>query len=278
MPGNGSSGNESQQAGAAAQFQLFLRPPQYQPGNDFKLWLSRFNNFTANVCDADRKRILFSFLDESAYRAAVNLEISDDASYASACQLLQARFQPSVSDTDKQAQFFALTQQEGQSVTDFADSLRSASSRAFPDMDASARQQLLSGKFLSGLRDATVRVQTQLKGTPDSFQELLKMAQLVEAINSQSRESCTAAAAVAAEDQQVMAVGIHQTLKELSEKVSRLEAGRHESSGSRGGGRLGRRSVKCWNCGQTGHTQRFCRNAPQGNDRGMSHAGSSFHH
>ena len=257
---------------AEASSQLFLRPTQYRMGSDFDLWLSRFDNFASTIKAADRKRILLSFLDDSAYKATQNLRFDPDASYDSFCHTLRERFEPAEAPVDIQAQFLAMMQLEGQTVVDYSDCLQAVAIRAFPDMSDEARQQLLSGKFLSGLRDPTVRTQTQLTCPLQTFPSLLQTARMVEAIYAQGKITQSTALAVE-EKRDVMAIDLKRMIEDLSEKVSRLES--RERYGDRRTDRQ-RGSLTCWRCGRPGHVQRFCKNMPQGNDQGMRIAGASF--
>uniref|UniRef100_A0A1I8II82 Aromatic-L-amino-acid decarboxylase n=1 Tax=Macrostomum lignano TaxID=282301 RepID=A0A1I8II82_9PLAT len=151
---------------------MFLRPPQYQHGQDFELWLARFNNFASSLPVDQRKNALLSFLDDKSYQAASNLDAA--LSYDDFEKALKNRFRPSTSSAELQAQFFNLTQKDGQSVADYSDALIVAAKRAFPSLmdtkagaeqetSVTAKDELLKGRFLSGLRDPAVRMQTQMQ-------------------------------------------------------------------------------------------------------------------
>lgn len=251
---------------------MFLRPAQYQMGQDFELWLSRFDNFALSVHEKDRKNVLLSFLDDKAYQAASNLETAD-LEYKPFKKALLNRFQPSTSAAELQTQFLTLTQKDGQPVADYADDLIAASKRAFPDLDGAAREEVVKGRFLSGLRDSAVRVQIQLQPKP-SFAETLETARFVESVHSHGR----AATALTAEAPEALAVGFQRSLQELSEKISRLEAKTGEPDGDRRRRRDdGGRPVTCWKCGRLGHVQKFCRKQQKSeNFNGTTTAGTPF--
>lgn len=239
-------------------------------GQDFELWLSRFDNFASSVPEDQRRNALLSFLDEKAYQAASNLDFN--GSYCDFKQTLLNRFRPSTSATDLQTQFLSLTQKTDQSVADYADALMVAARRAFPTMDEYASDELLRGRFVSGLRDSTVRMQTQLQ-PKSTFAATVEAARFVESVSGHGG----AATAAAVEAPEAMAVGIQRTLQELSEKISRLESKEREQrdGGVRRGADRGGRLVTCWKCGQPGHVQKFCRQK-SGNFSGAAIAGTPF--
>lgn len=273
MDGNGPSVDQQATTAppvSAATAKMFLRPSQYQLGQDFELWLARFNNYASSVPEAERRNVLLSFLDDKAYQAASNLETG--GTFKTFQDALIERFRPSSSTADLQTQFLALTQNNSQSVADYADALLVAARRAFSNLDSKAREELVKGRFLSGLRDSDVRMQTLLN-PQSTFAETLKTARFVESVHSQGGAAATA---LAAEAPEALAVGIQRSLQELSEKVSRLEGKDREHGGS--GRRINGKPVTCWRCGRPGHVQKFCKQQKSGNGNGTATAGTPFHY
>ena len=153
------------------------QPKPYSLGQNFKIWLSQFDEYSklANITEAKKKAFLVTLLDQTAYRAVQLLRIPETASYQDFLQRVMARFDSGKSPGDYKLLLRARQQNSNEDVEMYADNLLELAENAYPDADYRFKEEIAKDRFLEGVRCSDgCREQLFIK-QPDSLSAAVRL-------------------------------------------------------------------------------------------------------
>jgi len=166
-------------------------------------------------------------------------------------------------------EFIARSQRRDETVSTFAEDLKSLFSQAYPS--EAPTSEILLQRFLTGLLSSLSR-QVLLRGKPTTFDQAVKEAEEIEyALNFESKgESQKEVNLIPQKKGPTEFEKLQENLEKMSKRLEELEIslkekGRPSRAQSRGrGSRTYNRDYRqptrqaCWLCGEVGHFQREC--------------------
>ena len=215
-------------------------PKPFSTG-DITEWFQRFEICCrANGWNDEAKAVkLPTLLEGEAIAVWLELSEEEQAEYKTAKKLLCKRLMPmqfiSLDDFHKRKY------RQGESLSVFFHELKKLLSAAMPNLEASARNQLLLHQLLAGLPNS---ISKQLRATGDTtdLEKVLERARLLIMIEDQPEQ----AAVVSQPSSDVLL--LKEQIADLTEQVALLTTG----------GERQRPIVRCFYCNQPGHIQRHC--------------------
>ena len=255
-------------------------PEKFSGEGEWSQWICHFENVAAvNSWNEESKLLWLKVrLTERAQMAFQHLPVDTQADYEGSKAALKERFEPESRKDRYKAEFQNRRKKRTEPWADYAEDLRILVDRAYPQLEAAARDQMAMTRYLSQIDNVQVAfsVKQQKPTTLDAaVSATLEMESYLGPKLEVAGVEDTVAAAMPDE-----ATGT--VMKKLLERMERLETELSESrkerrdymqkrkptsypqqgnSGYRPGGRP--RSVPtCWNCGQRGHVIRDCWNQP----------------
>ena len=251
-------------------------PRPYSVGDDFALWVRRFEAYSRAVKIPDDKLsdALLALLDDAAFRAfdLLGLEEETAKDYKQLVEALRKRFAPCAGQQELRFLLGQRVQEAEETLDAFADALIHLANRAYPAMEPKLRMELARDRFVAGIREEYIQ-EALLRSPPDTLDHARETAKRTEAAQAARRRMrpkktgvyATSSDIVDAGQSEVASVG-NQRRDELAEAVRRntemlerlLSQMTVKSSGNseRTTGR--RRPPTCWRCGQRGHLRRDC--------------------
>ena len=132
------------------------KPPMYRQGQDFRLWLERFDLYILEVpVPAERRRgELLKFLDlDTAFKAVHSMQLPEDMPYLEVCERLKVRFGKYLTQGDAKMAFQAREQGSTESREDYVDALSKLGSEAYPNpaYTVESRAELVFERFRRGV-------------------------------------------------------------------------------------------------------------------------------
>uniref|UniRef100_A0A1I8HG03 Protein Wnt n=1 Tax=Macrostomum lignano TaxID=282301 RepID=A0A1I8HG03_9PLAT len=127
-----------QDINVAQNVQRPAKPPKYCIGDNFRLWLQRFNAYceASQIVEDDRRPHLLSFLDlNTAFAAVENIQLEEGATYDDFTDALLERFQQHRTAEDFKLELESRVQKEGETYETYADVLLELARNAYPDED-----------------------------------------------------------------------------------------------------------------------------------------------
>lgn len=271
-------------------------PRSYALGEDFALWLRRYEAYVKAVEMPEDKHCaaLLSMLDDAAFRAydLLGLSATDAADYKKLVEELRTRFSSTAGQQELRWQLNHRTQEPEETLDTFADALLSLANGAYPLQDRALRMELVRDRFVAGLRDdklqeAVMQSPVEALATLDKTRETAKRieaAQTARRKMNQTRKAMSLAlddsntTPTAPAPSRVANVG-HQPAREdglaaaldrntqvLQQLLLRITSGDTPANPPRQQRRR-RPPGPCWKCGQQGHLQRNCPEEAAGNDQ-----------
>ena len=295
VPTGGAQGSAAAPATAATAtatvpVRMSLRPPsRFTAKSDFNLWFMRFELYTgeAKIPDGERVKELLPLLDDEPFRAVSQMGLVGSTEYAAVKECLRLRYGQSGTELEWQFKLQGRVQESGESLAEFAGSLRFLASKAFPGWTDAQRQELARNQFIQGILSPSIQLRL-MREMPASLETALEEAGKLESIETAQKrlqrvKTSTGALPVAA------AVGESETptpqanalkrgsgipldprVDELTKEVKRLTQELAQLRGEKGEQRPPRSAprrnpnIVCWNCRGRGHIQQYC---PQPRDQ-----------
>ena len=256
-------------------------PPRFAAGGDLDLWLTRFRMHArqASIPEDQWVKELLSLLEDEPFRVVSRQGLESSTNYGAVCECLRQHFAPTGSEIEWQFKLQGRVQKPGESLWEFAGALRSITDKAYPRWPGEQRNELLRNQFIQGVRSSSIQLRL-MKDIPATLDDVLKTASQQETVETAQKrllrehqhvEAVTLTEEPTADPPQSAAASATPTasgtkpisrrdelidtlsrqVKELSEQLSRLQAGQGPQS-------AGRRDFTCWESGRRGHMKRNC--------------------
>ena len=177
--------------------QAYVKVPKpYAVGSDFSLWVKRFESYAKAVKVADEQisDALLSLLDDSAFRAFDLLGLTEEQvrDYKQLVGALKKRFAPTTSEAELRFQFGQRCQKPSESFDEFVDAIVDLVNRAYPEMEAGTRMNLVRDRFIAGMRADFIQ-ERLLQQAPVSLDEARRIAKELYAARSARKRMQTSA-------------------------------------------------------------------------------------
>lgn len=242
-------------------------PEKFSGDGEWTQWICHFENVAAvNSWNDDNKLLWLKVrLTERAQLAFQHLPTDTQASYAQAKEALKERFEPESRKDRYKAEFQTRRKKRTEGWADYGEDLRVLVDKAYPHLEAAARDQMALTHFLSQIDNAQVAfsVKQQKPTTLDAaISATLEMESYlgpkVEVAAVNDAESDTAKMMKKLLDRMDrLETELSATRKEREEFMTQRGSlsGRATSGTYRGGSR---RVPTCWGCGKRGHVIQNC--------------------
>ena len=221
---------------------------------------------------------LLSLLEDEPFGVVSRQGLENSADYGTVRDCLRQHYAPAGSEMEWQFKLQSRIQRPGESLWEFSGALRVLADKAYPRWLPEQRAELLQNQFIQGVRSPSIQLRL-MKDVPATLDDALRIASQQETVETAQKrllqERPHPEAAVLTEDpiiersQSPIAVAstasgtrptsqrdqmidtLSKQVKELSEQLSRLQAGRGQQ-------RARTKDVTCWECGGRGHIRRDC--------------------
>ena len=249
-----------------------LRPPaRFTPGTDLELWIKRFELYVRRIGVAKEQWTveLLPLLDDAPFRVIDQLGLVESADYDAVIAQLKRQYSPSGNEFEWQFRLQNRAQKPGESLIEYAGSLRVLADKAYPSWSPEQRQDALRSQFVQGVQspsvqlylmrekpaniDAALEMAIQRESVEASQKRLLREKQKSESLVVQDivDDSPSANALMhrgAGEARQLKE--LKEQVQQLTEEVARLRATKQPA--------VTRSGAVCWSCGERGHIKRNC--------------------
>ena len=163
-------------------------PKRYTISEDFDLWISRFESYcrAAKVADAAKCDVLAA-LDDDAFKAVDSLALSDAvlADYDQLKSAIKNRFSP-MSSFELHFNLRRRRQKDGEDFDNFAEELSRLATKAYPELAAKTRLEVVRDQFIEGLRDEYIQ-ERLLQEAPEDVKAALKLAKQLRSAKAAQR-------------------------------------------------------------------------------------------
>ena len=258
--------------------QAYVKAPKpYAVGSDFSLSVKRFESYAKAVKVADEQisDALLSLLDDSAFRAFDLLGLTEEQvrDYKQLVGALKKRFAPTTGEAELRFQFGQRCQKPSESFDEFVDAIVDLVNRAYPEMEAGTRMNLVRDRFIAGVRADFIQ-ERLLQQAPVSLDEARRIAKELYAARAARKRMQTSATEIynlpTSSDQEEIkpsGVAVISTNVELQHAVQRNteileQLGRQikllQTNRPMVPVRYSAKQVRCWICGKLGHIKRNC--------------------
>ena len=159
---------------------IHFRPPKlFNIGNDFELWLKRFENYVPCVGLPKGDALLMS-LDERAFSAADQLGLDPETqTYATIKDKLLQRFASRSSAQELRFVLSLRRQQPDESLEDFAGVLADLAAGGHRNLGPTLKDSLARDQFIAGISSEYIQDRL-LTDAPETLDESLELAQRLE--------------------------------------------------------------------------------------------------
>ena len=249
-----------------------LRPPvRFTPGTDLELWMKQFELYVKRIGVAKEQwtRELLPLLDDEPFRVIDQLGLVESTDYDAMIAHLKQQYSLAGNEFEWQFRLQKRVQRSGESLVEYAGSLRVLADKAYPMWSPEQQRDALRNQFIQGMQsssvqlhlmrekpislDAALEVAIQRENVEAAQKRLQKEKQKSESLMVQGREEDsleTNALTGRGAQQPALLEDLAQQVRHLSEEVARLRTGKQPTE-SRSG-------VICWGCKERGHIRRNC--------------------
>ena len=152
---------------------LQIRAPQpYSAGDDFALWIRRFEAHTRSVKIPDDKLsdALLALLDDAAFRAydLLGWDESVVRDFKQLTEALSKRFAPSTEQPELRVLLRLRQQKAGEMLDNFTDALIHLADQSYPTLEPKLRMELARDRFVAGVCSEHVQ-EALLKTSPETL-------------------------------------------------------------------------------------------------------------
>ena len=170
---------------------MSLQPPsRFTAKSDVNLWFMRFELYTgeAKIPDGERVKEILPLLDDEPFRAVSQMGLVRSAEYAAVKECLRLRYGmvwygQCSTELEWQFKLQGRVQESGESLTEFAGSLRFLASKAFPGWTDAQRQELARNQFIQGILSPSIQL-CLMREMPASLETALEEAGKLESIEA----------------------------------------------------------------------------------------------
>ena len=257
-------------------------PKAFTGDGEWTQWIYHFENTAAVNEWNNAKKLLWlkARLTGRAQLALQHLPEETRESYDGVKQAMQDRFEPPSRKGRYQVEFHARRKVQAKGWANFAQDLQNLADKAFPHLQAEARDQLALTHYLAQIENPQLAfsVKQQKPANLDAaVSATLEMESYLPSKLMTARtdlEGSTKTDTVTAASTKEDLESTSHLMKQLLERMGRMEVELHQSKQIQ----LSRRKtdsnsqpqrkppVVCWNCNRPGHIARNCRlQPPQGN-------------
>ena len=165
-------------------------PKRYSISEDFDLWMTMFESRcrAAKVADASKCDVLLAALDDDAFKAVNSLALSTEvqADYTQLKAAMKDRFALTTSPFEQWFNLRRCRQKDGETFDNYANELSRLAVKAYPDLIAKTRQEVVRDQFIEGLQDDYIQ-ERLLQEAPEYVEEALKLAKQLGAAKAAQR-------------------------------------------------------------------------------------------
>ena len=169
---------------------LIRTPRPYSVGDDFALWIRRFEAYTRAVRIPDDKLsdALLALLDDAAFRAFDLLGLPEETvkDYKQLVDALKKRFAPGAGQQELRFLLGQRVQEAGETLDGFADALIHLANRAYPAMESKLRMELARDRFVAGVQEEYIQ-EALLRSPPETLDQARETAKCAEAAQAARR-------------------------------------------------------------------------------------------
>ena len=175
---------------------------------------------------------------------------------------LSERFEPQSQNTRFQAELQTRRKKKAESWADLGEDLRRLADKAYPEMGDKARERLALIAYLAQLENPHIAFGVK-QTNPESLDAAVSSTLELESYLSPKRTAAVSSVGVEPIEKDSASIGsvssvsndkLLNLIEKLVDRVERLE----KELGSEQRQNSGKRSVTCYQCGERGHTARYC--------------------
>ena len=239
-------------------------PDPYNGDGSWTQWEYHFLNIaTVNDWDdANKLKWLKVRLTARAQIAFQRLPEATRASFDESAKALRERFEPKTRKTRYQAEMQTRRKRKTESWADLAEDLRMLADKAYPEMEDKARERLALIAYLAQLENPHLAFGVK-QTNPESLDAAVSSTLELESYLSPKMSAAVSSVGVEPIEKDSASIGsvssvsndkLLNLIEKLVDRVERLE----KELGSEQRQNSGKRSVTCYQCGERGHTARYC--------------------
>ena len=241
----------------------FVIPDVFSGEGSFEQWMYHFENVAVVNKWSETDKLQWLKVRLTGRAQAALQRFPQESNYKEVKENLLERFEPSSKKERYKAELQSARKKKEEDWADLADRLKKLAQKGYPDLEDKATEQLALNSFLSLLDNPQVAFGVRQK----------RPTTLDEAVSTTLEMECYATTTGASraiggveldslsKKETVAGVGTDpskEALKQLTERMEKLEAQLSRSAQFQVRSRRNRTPPSCWTCGRSGHIARFC--------------------
>lgn len=226
-----------------------VKMAKFNGSTPWRSYINQFNRVSMMNGWTDKNAYLWIHLDGDALHYLEELPRSTEMTFEEICDVLDTRFSAGRLSNLQKAELLGRRRQQGESLSQFGQSIRQLVNGAYPNFPTDAKEELAIEKFLDALNPELRRVIYQNNPTTltAAIEEGLKLEAwgLVEQRKHGQRAAIRLCETEAEDTEHV------RMLKDLAQKVESLNDNRNRENNDR-------KTIVCFYCEKKGHIARDC--------------------